>query len=180
MSKRSLMLVLVLAAACIVDMATAGPAKRAHLIAKIEEFDRTVRYEVMTPRELAKQQKMANLEAKLLPQAYAAAKKEWREKKEGADKTFPISKPRPRKVVKQASATTAEKAEARAEKYEEKVTKERNRLNEKKADQLEGMSDSRRERYIRREDLEEEALDLIIEKLDALVEAVLAKSAGKR
>lgn len=174
MIRQFLTVVLVVAASCVV--ALAGPAQPAHIVVRIEGFDQETDFEVMSPADLAREQRLAALEAKLLPQAYAEAKKEWRENKEGAEKTFPISKPRPRKVVKQSSGTTAERAEEKMDKYAEKAAKERNRLNERKSEQLEKMSDSKRERYVKREALEEEALDLIIEKLEALVEAALAKT----
>lgn len=179
MSKKLLMAMLILVASCLVNTAMAGEQQAAYYIVKIKDHDSTSTYEVMTPAEFLELRARVNLESKLLPKAYDQVKKEWRKNaKEGRPKSLPISRPRPRRVLKQSSAATSEKADKKLAKYEEKGLRERKRVNRKSSDELRNMSENRRKRYEKREALEADALRMVLDKLKELVEAELSKKEG--
>lgn len=112
--------ILCAAAVCVVSFAVDAPAQDAPppkaepgYIVKVTEFGGGCATSVVSRSELVALEKQLQAEERLLPKAFAEAKKEWEAPQAGKSERFPINQPSPRRLSKVGEFRSKEDAQKR-------------------------------------------------------------------
>ena len=162
----------------------APPAGERYDIVEVSTFKGVPEFKILTLADSKALSDELRLESKCIDKAYAKAQAEWKARKMGEGKPFPMAKPQPRSARKIGTYTSQEAATKKSDELTEQASKLADSKDDKEQKKVEKMDAAKKKDYQEKLDKRkknlEDAQTMFVEQLDTVRAEAMTKEQERK